>query len=107
PEAGNIVVDFLHRRNFDKVNGAFAPVPYWLRPQTRALFEFGFEILVCPIVLLPLHQTKTARIDIGKQADLEVLRIAERTPKFLATPIVDRHAIGIMYRRPEVIHVSA
>src|SRR6185312_10346118 len=32
PEAGDIVVDFLLRRNFDEVNSAFAPVSDWLRP---------------------------------------------------------------------------
>ena len=80
PEAGDVVVDFFLGRNLDKLNRTLAPIPNWLRPQARSFFKAGFEILIREIILLPLHQTVTARIEIGKGADLQVPRIAEWTP---------------------------
>src|SRR5712671_2268045 len=106
PKACDIVVDLLLRWNFDQVNRAFAPIPNRLGPQAWPLFKACFEILILPEILFPLHQTETARIEIGKGADLKISGIAERTPKFLAPAVEYREAIGIVHRGAKIVGVD-
>src|SRR5229473_4526800 len=106
PKAGDIIVDLLLRWNFDQVNRAFAPIPNRLGPQAWPLFKACFEILILPEILLPLHQAETARIEIGKGADLKIFGIAERTPKFLAPAVDHREAIGIVHRGAKIVDVD-
>src|SRR6185437_10251644 len=106
PEAGNVVVDFLLGRNLEQLNCALTPISDRFGPQTRTLFELGFEVLVRIKVLLPLHEAVAARIEIGKAADLQVRRIAEWTPQFLAAAVVDRQTVGIVHRGAKVIDVD-
>src|SRR3954449_101821 len=77
PEAGDVVVNFLPGRNLDQPHLAFAPIADRLRPQARAPLKIRFQILIGGKVLLPLHQSETMRIEIGKAADLKVLWILE------------------------------
>src|SRR5947199_4411003 len=106
PKACDIVVDLLHRRNFDQVNRAFAPIPNRLGPQAWPLFKARLDILILPEILLPLHQAETARIEIGKGADLKIFGIAERTPKFLPPAVEYCEAIGIVHRGAKIVDVD-
>src|SRR6476660_4977850 len=106
PEARDIVVDLLLGRNFDQLNRAFAPIPNRLGPQAWPLFKARFDILILPEILLPLHQAETARVKIGKGADLKVSGIAERTPKFLAPPVEYREAIGVVHRWAKIVDID-
>ncbi len=106
PKARDIIVDFLLRRNFDQLNRAFAPVPDRFSPQARPLLETRFDILILVEVFLPLHQAETARIEIGKGTDLQILGIAKRPPKFLASAVENRHAIGVMHLGAKIVDLN-
>src|ERR1700754_3121428 len=80
PKTGNIIVDFLLGGNLDQLHLAFAPVADRLSPQARTSLKARLQILVGGKILLPLHQSKAMRIEIGKGADLKVFRIVKRTP---------------------------
>src|ERR1700682_5258183 len=85
PKASNVVVNFFFGRNLDQLNRAFAPIPDRFGPQARSPLETRLQILILQEILLALHQAEPARIEIGEGADLQVLGIAKRAPKLLAS----------------------
>src|ERR1700716_1611732 len=87
PKAGDVVVDFFLGWNFNQVNRALAPVSDRLGPQAWPLFEIRLDILICKKILLPLHHAETARVEIGKDADLQIFGIAKRAPKLLTSAV--------------------
>src|ERR1700751_2115052 len=107
PKSCDVVMDFLFRRDLEQNDGSFAPIADRLDPQTWATFESRFEIVVSKEVLLSLHQSQAARIEVGEGADLQIARIVERTPELLALAVVDGEAIRIVHRRAEIIEVLA
>ena len=88
-------------------NPALAPVSDRLHPETGALLETGFDVLIGEEISLPLHQAESARIEILEGADLEVTGIAKRPPKAFALAVEDREPIGIVNGRAEVVDVVA
>src|SRR5205807_4591410 len=96
PERRDVVVDFLFRRDLDQLHRAFAPVADRLRPQARAALETGFEVLIGEEILLPLHQTEAMRIEVGEGADLQILRVMQRTPQFFAAAVEYPEPVGVM-----------
>ena len=81
--------------------------PDRLEPEAWAPFEAGFEILIGGEIPLPLHQAEAPRFEVGETAHLQIVRIVERTPELLASPVEDRKSVGIVNRRAEVVEILA
>src|SRR5258708_25284819 len=107
PKSCDVVVDFLFRRDLEQNDGSLTPIADRLDPQAWATFEPRFEIMVSNEVLLSLHQSEAARIEVGEGADLQIARIVERTPELLTLAVVDGEAARIVDGRAEIIEVLA
>src|SRR5437762_10746508 len=107
PEASDVVVDFFLGRNLDQLNRTFAPIPNGLCPQAGALLKTRFDILIFEKVFFPLHQSETARVEIGKRADLQIAWVAERPPQCFPTAVVDGDTVRIVHRGTEVIDLDS
>src|SRR5258705_540744 len=106
-KTGDVVVDFFLGGDFNQLHRTFTPVSDRFRPQARPSLKARFEVLVVEKILLPLHQTKSAGIEIRKSADLKIARIAERSPQLLAPAIEDGEAVGIVHRGTEIVDVNS